>query len=186
MVQTQTSGAAELRSRTYTWADPHAWLTYATTHSGLEVLQRMAEGKIPPPPMAETLGMSSAEVEYGRFAVTVTPAEFHYNSLGVVHGGVLAAVLDTAAGCAVHSTLPVGMGYTSLDLHTPFFVAVRIATGEVWCEGTVVHRGSRAASAMARIEDRRGRLLAQASSTCLLMPADGRSNPAGRADGSAL
>ncbi|HET9255556.1 MAG TPA: PaaI family thioesterase [Pseudonocardiaceae bacterium] len=178
-------GAEEPRSRTYAWADPHQWLAHAATLSGLEMLQRMAKGLIPPPPIAETLGMSSAEVEHGRFAVTVTPAEFHYNALGVVHGGVLAAILDTAAGCAVYSTLPVGMGCTSLDLHTRFFAAVRVTTGEIRCEGTVVHRGSRAASATARLEDRRGRLLAQASSTCLLMPAAGSSNPAGRGDTSA-
>ena len=98
----------------------------------------------------------------------MSPTEFHYNPLGSVHGGVIATLLDTAAGCAVHTTLPAGFGYTSLDLTTKFLRPVTVGSGELRCEGTVVHRGRTTALAEARLFDARGRLVAQATSSCLL------------------
>lgn len=169
MTQTQEDGA--IRERSYTWHDPAPVLAEAMTLDGLEVLRRIADGRFPPPPLAGTLGVARFEADEGRVVVEVEPAEFHYNPLGTVHGGVIASLLDTAAGCAVQSTLPVGTTYTSVDLHTRFLAAVRHDTGLVRAVGTVLHRGSRTATAEARLEDRAGRLLAHATSSCLLVGA---------------
>jgi uncharacterized protein (TIGR00369 family) len=85
-----------------------------------------------------------------------------------VHGGVLATLLDTATGCAVHSTLPAGMGYTTLDLNTKFLRPASIASGVLTCEGTVISKGRRTALAQAQITDAHGGLVAHATSTCML------------------
>ncbi len=100
--------------------------------------------------------------------MTLTPQEFHYNPLGSVHGGVIATLLDTAAGCAVHTTLPAGVGYTSLDLTTKFLRPVTVGSGRLRCEGTVLSRGRRTALAQAQLIDERGALVAHATSSCLL------------------
>lgn len=100
---------------------------------------------------------------------TTTWGEHHYNPIGSVHGGVYATVLDSATGCAVHSTLPAGVGYTSLDLSVKFLRGMTAGTGRALCEGRVVHRGRRTALAEATLRDTEGRLLATASSTCLIV-----------------
>jgi uncharacterized protein (TIGR00369 family) len=97
--------------------------------------------------------------------------EFHYNPLGGVHGGVIATLLDTAAGCSVHTTLAVGEMYTSLDLTTKFLRPVTVDSGLLRCEGRVLHRGRRQALAEAELTDQSGRLVAHATSTCLIIPA---------------
>ena len=96
------------------------------------------------------------------------PGEHHYNPIGSVHGGVFATLLDSACGCAVHTMLPEGVGYTSLDLNVKFLAPLRVDTGTVSCVGTVTHLGGRTALAEARITDGTGRLLATATSSCLL------------------
>lgn len=116
------------------------------------------------------LDMSRMEADEGRVSVELTPQEFHYNPLGTVHGGVLSTLLDTAAGCAVHTTLPAGVGYTSLDLNVKFLRPVTVDSGTLRCEGTVLQRGRRTALAEARITDADARLIAHATSTCLILP----------------
>jgi uncharacterized protein (TIGR00369 family) len=114
------------------------------------------------------IGMDGFVAEHGRVTVSMTPQEFHYNPLGTVHGGVLAMLLDTATGCAVHSTLPAGLGYTTVDLTTKFVRQVTVDTGQLRCEGVVLSAGRRTALAEARLTDGRGRLIAHATSTCML------------------
>ncbi len=167
MSQTQESPTTA-RERRHTWHDPGPVLATAAGLDGLEVMQRIADGRLPYPPLAGTLGVSRFEVGPGHVVVGLEPEEFHYNPLGTVHGGVVASLLDTAAGCAVHTTLPAGGGYTTVDLHTRFLAPVRRETGPVHATGTLLHRGSRTATAVARLEDAGGRLLAHATSTCLL------------------
>ena len=116
------------------------------------------------------LGMGRLEVAEGTATVTLEPQEFHYNPLGSVHGGVIATLLDTALGCSVHTTMPAGMGYTSLDLNTRFLRPVTVRSGMLTCTGTVISRGRRIATAEARLVDARGTLIAHATSTCLLFP----------------
>ena len=157
------------RERTYSWGDPMASVQAARTSSGIEVLRAMQAGELPAPPVVATLGFELEEVEEGRVVFAVQPAEYHYNPIGSVHGGVYATLLDSATGCAVHSKLPAGVGYTSLDLTVKFLRPITVDTGRVRCTGTVTHLGSRTALAEARLVDDADRLLATAISSILLI-----------------
>jgi uncharacterized protein (TIGR00369 family) len=161
------------RSRTYTWTDPTGFAKHLGRSSGLEMLRAMTAGLIPPPPVMSTLGIDGIEAEEGRVTVTMTAREYHYNPLGTVHGGVLATLLDTAAACAVHSTLPAAVGYSSLDLTTKFLRPVTLESGQLRCVGSVISQGRRTALAEARLTDGSGRLVAHATSSCLLFPLPG-------------
>jgi uncharacterized protein (TIGR00369 family) len=134
----------------------------------MEFFAAMADGRVSTPPIMHTLDFSGFSYEEGRVVFQLTPQEFHYNPLGSVHGGVYAALLDTACGCAVHTKLPAGVFYTSLDLSVKFLRPVTIATGPVTAEGTVVHLGRRTALAEARIADAAGKVYATATSSCLI------------------
>ncbi|MER6586314.1 MULTISPECIES: PaaI family thioesterase [Micromonospora] len=164
MTQTQE------RSRTFTWSDPAAGAAHLGRRSGLELMRAMIAGELAAPPIMHLVDMSRMEAEEGRVAVELLPQEFHYNPLGTVHGGVLSTLLDTAAACAVHTTLPPGVGYTSLDLNVKFLRPVTVDTGTLRCEGTVLQRGRRTALAEARLTDPADRLVAHATSTCLIFP----------------
>ncbi len=163
---TQTQDAT--RSRTFTWTDPQLNAAEIGRRSGLETLRAMIDGELPSPPILHLIGATGMEAEEGRVAVLMPAAEFHYNPLGSVHGGIIATLLDTAAGCTVHSTLPAGVGYTSLDLSTRFVKPVTVDSGLLRCEGSIISRGRRIAVAEARLTDERGTLVAHATSTCML------------------
>lgn len=135
----------------------------------MSFLKAMMSGEFPPAPIAQTLGFTLAEVEPGRAVFELQPDEFHYNPIGSVHGGVYATLLDSACGCAVHTTLALGEGYTSLDLTTKFLRSVTVDTGPLRCEGTVTHRGGRMALAEARLTDADDRLYAHATSSCMIL-----------------
>jgi uncharacterized protein (TIGR00369 family) len=156
------------RTRTFSWADPALAATHLGRSSGLELLRAMIDGELPPPPVMVMVGAEGLEAAEGRVVFTMPVREFHYNPLGTVHGGVLATLLDTAAGCAVHSVLPAGQGYTTLDLSSKFLRPVTTGSGTLHCEGTLLSRGRSTALAEARLTDPAGRLLAHATSTCLL------------------
>ena len=156
------------RSRTFEWSDPAQTAARLGRSSGLEMLRAMRDGELPAPPILQLVGGTGFEVEEGKVTVSLQAAEFHYNPLGTVHGGVIATLLDTAAGCTVHSTLPAGVGYTSLDLMTRFIKPVTVASGLLRCEGGIISRGRRTAVAEAHLYDERGKLLAHATSTCLI------------------
>ncbi|MCX6463416.1 MAG: PaaI family thioesterase [Pseudonocardiales bacterium] len=157
-----------LRERTHAWGDPRATAAAARESDGLTFLRRMAAGEFPAAPIAGTLGFTILEAEHGRVVFGLEPDEFHFNPIGSVHGGVFATLLDSAAGCAVHSTLPAGTAYTSLDLSVKFLRGLGVDSGPVRCEGLVVHLGGRTALAEARLTDGAGRLCAHATSSCLL------------------
>jgi uncharacterized protein (TIGR00369 family) len=123
---------------------------------------------MPPPPIMATLGFTDLRPERGRVVVEMPAAEFHYNPLGGVHGGVISALLDTAAGCAVHSTLEAGEGYTSLDLTVKFLRPVTVDSGLLTAEGLVLQRGRRTALAQAQLTDGQGKLVAHATSSCMI------------------
>src|SRR4029079_18407299 len=132
--------------------------------SGLDLLRSMLSGDLPGPPVMQTLGFTAVEFDEGRVVFAMTVGEHHYNPLGTVHGGVIATLLDTATGCAVHTTLPAGYGYTTLDLTTKFLRPVTVDSGELRCEGVVINRGRTTALAEARLLDARDRLVAHATS----------------------
>ncbi|WP_030665118.1 PaaI family thioesterase [Streptomyces cellulosae] len=158
------------RSRTYEWSDPAVTAAAVGRASGLDLLREMLAGRLPGPPIAATLDFTLDEVEEGRAVFSLTPGEEHYNPIGSVHGGVYATLLDSAAGCAVQSTLPPGMGYTSLDLTVKFLKRITVDTGRVRAIGTIINRGRQTALAEATLVDARDRLLAHATSSCLLFP----------------
>jgi uncharacterized protein (TIGR00369 family) len=160
------------RTRTITWEDPVATAQRGLELSGLDYLRAMMSGELPPPPIAVTLGMLPIEVEHGRAVFAAEPAEYHYNPIGAVHGGMFATLLDSAAGCAVHSLLPAGVGYTSLDLTVKFVHAITVesgAAGPLRCVGTVTHLGGRTALAQAELRGPDGRLHATAVSSMLIL-----------------
>jgi uncharacterized protein (TIGR00369 family) len=137
--------------------------------TGLELLHAIAAGDAPGAPIAELLGFEPVEAEEGRVVFAYEPQPEHYNPLGTVHGGLASTLLDSAMGCAVHTTLPAGAGYTTLELKVNFTRAITAATGRILCEGTVVHRGGRTATAEGRvIAEDSGKLLAHGTTTCLL------------------
>ncbi|MFI5313648.1 MAG: PaaI family thioesterase [Candidatus Dormibacteria bacterium] len=165
-----TADAAEpVRIRTYHWDDPLIPARAAKDMSGLELMRALVAGDLPKPPIADTLGFDLIEVDSGRAVFSIRSAEYMYNPIGSVHGGVYATLLDSAAGCAVHTMLPAGTRYTSLDLSVKFLRAMTAESGEVRCIGTVSHLGSRTALAEARMLDADGRLLATATSSCLIL-----------------
>jgi uncharacterized protein (TIGR00369 family) len=157
------------RSRTVTWSDPLLSAAAAGARSGLDFLQAIATGELPPPPIAELLGFRLAEVAPGRVVFTCEPGEHHYNPIGTVHGGLAATLCDSAMGCAVHSTLPAGTGYTTLEIKVNLVRALTAATGPVRCIGTVLHVGRRTAAAEARLVDAHDTLLAHGTTTCLIL-----------------
>ncbi|MFE7791769.1 PaaI family thioesterase [Streptomyces sp. NPDC057460] len=158
------------RSRTYEWEDPAVSAAAVGQTTGLEFVREIATGRLPGPPIAATLDFTLDEAEHGRVVFSLVPGEEHYNPIGSVHGGVYATLLDSAAGCAVQSTLPAGMGYTSLDLTVKFLRPVTVDTGRIRAVGTVISSGRRTALAEARLLDEKDRLLAHATSTCMLFP----------------
>ena len=156
------------RRRCYEWQDPAASADAARAMAGLDFLRAIADGTLPAPPLARTLGFTVVSVDPGRVVFEFTPAEFHYNPIDSVHGGVYAVMCDSACGCAVHSMLPQGAYYTSQDLSVKFLRAITGSTGRLQCEGTVIHLGSRTALAQARLTDVEGKLYAHATSSCLI------------------
>jgi uncharacterized protein (TIGR00369 family) len=162
------SNAAE-RIRTVTWDDPMISARAAPTMGGLEYLQAMQRGELPAPPIMLLLNIGFQEAEAGRVVFSVEPAEYHYNPIGMVHGGLAATLCDSVMGCAIQSTLPVGVGYTTLELKINFVRPLTVATGMVLCEGKVINVGGRVATAEARVTDRAGKLYAHATTTCLIM-----------------
>ena len=158
------------RELTIRWSDPLASAQAGMRMSGLEYLRAIGTGELPLPPIAQLMGFEGHDVEEGRIVFRCTPGEQHFNPIGVVHGGLAMTLLDSAMGCAVHSTLPAGTGYTSLEAKVNFVRAITASTGPVLAEGTVIHRGSRIATAEGRIvTEADGKLLAHASTTCLVM-----------------
>ena len=157
------------RTRTVTWQDPVATGRAARSMPGAAFLRAIAEGKLPPPPIANLMGFDIVEVGEGEVVFSVEPREFHYNPIGMVHGGLAATLLDSAMGCAVHSLLPEGRAYTTLELKVNFIRALRGDTGVVRAIGKVVHLGGKVATAEGRLVDSAGKLYAHATTTCLLL-----------------
>jgi uncharacterized protein (TIGR00369 family) len=157
------------RERTYTWSDPVQTAATAMAMSGLEFFTAVSEGRAAAPPIMDTLDLDGMSFAEGRAEFRLTPREFHYNPIGSVHGGVLSTLLDSACGCAVHTRLPVGVFYTTLDLSVKFLRPVSVGTGEIAAVGSVTHLGRRTALAEARITDAEGKLYATATSSCLIM-----------------
>ncbi|MGZ3411244.1 MAG: PaaI family thioesterase [Xanthobacteraceae bacterium] len=144
-------------------------LETAAALSGLDLLKEMIAGRLPGPPIMETLDFRLTEIENGRAVFEGNPAFKHYNPLGTVHGGYTATLLDSCMGCAVHSSLPKGSTYTTLEFKVTLIRAVTADTGKVRAEGRIINSGRRVATAEGRLIDGKDRLLAHATTTCLVM-----------------
>jgi uncharacterized protein (TIGR00369 family) len=162
-------GVTTERTRTYTWDDPFALRDALAGRSGLELMQMMAAGDLPLPPIAQTLGFRLVEAERGRAVFECVPAEYHYNPIGIVHAGLAMTLMDSAMGLAFVTTLDEPAGWTTLEVKANFTRAMTVDTGLVRCTGTIVHPGRRVATTEARVEDSQGRLCAHATSTILVL-----------------
>lgn len=144
------------------------------TESGLELLRGLIEGRHPVPPFAATSQCFLTEVEDGRAVFRGQPSAAFLNPLGTIHGGWISGILDSAMACAIHSTLRAGRAYTTLELKVHLVRAILSSTGEVVCEGRIVHRGGTVATSEGFLRDRDGRLLAHGTETCLIFDATTR------------
>ncbi|WNG38843.1 PaaI family thioesterase [Archangium violaceum] len=156
------------RSRTVSWADIHEIGAHARKE---DYLQGWAEGRYPPPPICESMGIRLVEVGRGRAVFTGTPAEYHYNPMGTVHGGMLSTLIDSACGIACMSLLPHGSRWTTVNLSVSFFRVVTEATGLIRCEGVAVHHGRKIVVADATILSPDGEQVASGRATCLVLDA---------------
>lgn len=157
------------RTRTFTWEDPFEVMRAAPGKTGLELLQEIAEGRLPPPPISATMNFTGAEFEEGRAVFVGEPAEYLYNPIGTVHGGWAMTLLDSAMSVAIHTTLAAGERYTTVEIKVNFVRPITIDTGKVRCEGKVIHRGGTIATAEGKlIVESSGKLLAHGTTTCLI------------------
>ncbi|MGD9958943.1 PaaI family thioesterase [Nocardioides sp.] len=172
MTTSQTSTFAshwgEERSKVVTWHDPGPSTRAGLSLSGLDYLTAMLEGELPPPPIAGLMEMTMTSVTEGHVEFTCLPDESAYNPIGAVHGGLVCTLLDTVAGCALHSALPAGRGYTSIEIKVSYLKAVRASSGLLTAVGTVVKTGSRVGFTEGVVRDSTGAVVATASSTLLV------------------
>ena len=167
------SPAEMARSRTPVWQDPVATAAAGAAMSGIDYMLAIVAGELPPPPIAVTMRLRPIELGEGRVVFEGEPGEEHYNPIGVVHGGYAATLLDSALGCAVHTTLPLGSGYTSLGLEAKFVRPISRDTGRVLCAAEVVYRGRKQATAEARLTAAEsGKLLAHGQATLMIFGPD--------------
>jgi uncharacterized protein (TIGR00369 family) len=158
------------RSLTVSWEDPiAAFAEGRKIPKAIDYLRAIRDGKLPAPPIAKLLSMDLVEVEEGSAVFQLTPAEQHYNPIGVVHGGVALTMLDSAMSCAVQTMLPEGKGYTTLELKVNLVRAISMKTGPIRATGKVLHVGKQTGTAEGRLEDSQGKLLAHGTTTCIIL-----------------
>jgi uncharacterized protein (TIGR00369 family) len=136
--------------------------------TGLEFMQAMVEGRLPAAPITGTMGFLVTKVDKGYALAEAVPSFAYYNPIGTVHGGYAATLMDTVLGVSVHTMMEKGQGYTTLEFKISFIKAITRDTGPIRAEGRVISVGRRAATAEAHLRDAGGRLLAHATTTCLV------------------
>jgi len=160
------------RERIVRWENPQASAEKARQMNGLDFLRKIIEGEIPPPPTAQLLGMKLVQAEAGTATFKMTVGEFQYNPLGVVHGGIITTLLDSAMGCAIQTNLPNGTTYTTTQLSINLVRPLTIETRMVTCIAQVIHVGRRLATASAQVLDEQQKLYAHGTSTCMVFQPD--------------
>ena len=164
----ERDGWGEQRSKVVTWHDPAPTAAAGLSMPGIDYLHAMTEGTLPPPPISGLMDFTMVEAEPGRVAFTCRPDETAYNPIGAIHGGLVCTLLDSVLGCALHSTLPQGKGYTSIEIKVNYLKAVRLTSGLLTATGTVVKAGSRVGFTEGVVTDAAGAVVATASSTLLV------------------
>ncbi len=159
----------QARSKTITWQDPAALAAAGAELSGLEFLEAVRQGRLPPPPIAQLMGASLVAVGDGEAVFRCTPDESTYNPIGMVHGGLLCTLLDSAAGCAVHTRLPAGAGYSSIEIKVSFLKPLRAGSGAIETHGQALRVGRRVAFAEAHARDGAGELVGHATTSLAVM-----------------
>ena len=157
------------RRREITWHDPTVGAAAGRGLAGRDYLTAMIEGRLPPPPIAQTLGFTLSRIADGEVWFTCEPHESHYNPIGLVHGGLVCTLLDSALGCAVHTQLLAGVGYTSIEIKVSYLRAVTPASGMLTAHAQVTKPGRRVAFADGDVRDASGAIIATASGSCLIM-----------------
>lgn len=160
----------DTRTRRYGWRDPKIGAEAARRMSGLDYMTAVMKGELPPGPIMDTLAFRLTAVGDGLAVFEIEPGEFVYNAIGSVHGGIPATLIDSAASCAVHTKLPAGTGYTTVNLSVDMIKAITASAGTLRCEGRVVRAGNRIAVADAELKGADGTLYARGSVTCLILP----------------
>ena len=158
--------ATPQRVKVVTWEDPRPCAREARRMSGVEFYGQMRKGAIPEPPFGKLLGMDMAEWSEGRFTMTFEPHEVHYNPMGCVHGGILSTLLDSVMSAAVHTALPAGKGYLTVEIKVNFLRPVLQGSGQIAAEGTLIHLDGETATAEGRLVDIKGRLCATGTAIC--------------------
>ena len=161
-----------IRRREFCWEDPASLGAASREISGLELLQDMLAERRPAAPIMSLMGMAFAEISHGLVVMSLTPQECQYNMLGTVHGGVMATLLDSVMGCAVHSTLPARGGYSTVEIKVNYVRPITLEVNSLRAEGRVLHAGRRIVTAEGAVRDSTNRLYAHGTSTCLLFHLD--------------
>ncbi|MEU4834424.1 PaaI family thioesterase [Streptosporangium sp. NPDC023615] len=157
------------RRHVISWEDPGILAREGLTMSGLDCLRALIDGRLPPPPACSLMDFRLTEVAEGHAVGVMEPAEYQYNPFGGVHGGVLTTLMDTVMGCAVHTMLPAGVLYSTLEIKSSFVRHVSAGSGTLRCDGSVVYFGGRTATAECRVTDASGDLCAHGTTTCLIL-----------------
>jgi uncharacterized protein (TIGR00369 family) len=161
---------SESRTRTVSWADPMIGAAMVRKGmGGMEFLQKIVSGEIPPPPIAQLMGFTLTHVEPGFAVFECDPAEYHYNPIGVVHGGLACTLLDSTMSCAIQTTVPAGSAYTTLELKVHLVRAITDKTGHLRAEGRIIHGGSRMGTAEGKLIDAEGKIYAHGTTTCMII-----------------
>jgi uncharacterized protein (TIGR00369 family) len=157
------------RTRRITWQDPVPTAAAGASMAGIDYVRTIMAGEMPPPPIAVLMNMAPVELSEGRAVFAGQPGEEHYNPIGGVHGGYASTLLDSAMGCAVHTTLPAGVGYTTQTLEVKFVRPISRDSGVLRCEAEVLHAGRRQATVEGKLLSEDGKLLAHGTSTCMIL-----------------
>lgn len=168
LTSTPEDSWGEQRSKVVSWHDPAPTTARGLAMAGIDYLRAMVDGVLPPPPIAGLMDFDMVAADPGRVVFTCRPDESVYNPIGVVHGGLVCTLLDSVAGCALHSVLPQGKGYTSIEIKVNYLKAVRLTSGVLTATGTVVKSGSRVGFTEGVVTDASGAVLATATSTLLV------------------
>ena len=165
---TDDQGWGEKRSKVVTWHDPAPTTAKGLSMAGVDYLRAIVDGTLPPPPISGLMTFEMTSVEPGHVVFTCEPDDSAYNPIGAVHGGLVCTLLDSVAGCALHSTLPQGKGYTSIEIKVNYLKGVRNSSGTLTATGTVVKAGARVGFTEGVVTDASGAVVATATSTLLV------------------
>lgn len=166
---------SQRRSRTVDWQEPGPVARASMAMPGIEVMYALRDGRLPPPPLARLIGFRMAEVHPGRIVMQLDPEQSLENTVGLLHGAVAAALLDTAMGCAISTEMPAGRGSVTMDLKLTYLRPLSVRSGTIRAEGRVVKLGRQSSYTEGFIYDGAGKLAVHATATFAMIGSDGPS-----------